>query len=563
MKLSVITVNYRNLNGLRRTIESVLCQSWTDFDHIVVDGGSEDGTKELLLSYEAKYASRNIKLMWRSEPDNGIYCAMNKAVQMAHGEYCNFLNSGDTYANSEVLKNVFAEYNPHDVLIGYATTVSRIIPPPEHVSISFFYKHGSINHQAAFIRRELLEQHPYDKSGIISADYKFFMETLLLQACSYRPLQTMVVKFDNTGLSSQPENLKKIRKEQTQMLQEHYNIAELEDARLSLYDDYAIVRWAKRFTGFLVRLRHRLRLSTYDTNLIGNIHPSKALLLRRMLRKNAKILKWRLTHRRPDRMKESALNSDKRDIPLIVTLTSYPARMSTLAETLSSLMQQSVKPDRLILWLTAEQFPRREADIPIEILNLRRLGLTIAWCDRPIRSYTKLLPTLLLYPDAVLVVADDDILYQKDWLKGLYDAYLEAPRRIHCYDACKVGYEGGKLLPYNTWKHFTEDAAGYNILPLGVGGVLYPPHAVHSDVLLEEKYRRLAPTTDDLWFWTMALMNNTEIQMHYHRHNSSPMAVFGVDNTNALFNENSIGQNDIQLQNIINEYPHILDYLKK
>ena len=92
MKLSIITINYRNIDGLKKTMDSVLCQTFTNFEHIIVDGGSDDGTSELLNEYQSRYIELGIGLKWVSEKDNGIYHAMNKGVNMAQGEYGNFLN---------------------------------------------------------------------------------------------------------------------------------------------------------------------------------------------------------------------------------------------------------------------------------------------------------------------------------------------------------------------------------------------------------------------------------------------------------------------------------------
>lgn len=560
MKLSVITVNYRNLKGLRQTIESVLCQSWTDFEHVIVDGGSEDGTKDLLKSYEVIYASHNISYRWVSEKDNGIYHAMNKGVRLAVGEYCNFLNAGDCFCDKEVLANVCAEYNPHDILIGKAQTAMRVIEPPKHISISFFYYHGSINHQAAFIRKELLVKHPYNETnGLISSDYQFFIESLLVDGCSYRPLDVMVVDFDANGISSQPGILKKIREEQSALLATYYNVAELGDVESLKYDNYKIVQMAKRMVGVLVTIKKATRLKNYDTCLRVNRNPSKALLFRRMIRAN--LNKVRFYFQVGHKVKKQAITTSPREIPLIVSLTSYPARTGTIMQTLCSLMTQTMKPDKIILWLTEEQYPRREADLPIEVLDLRKFGLTIEWYSRPIRSYTKLVPALLQYPNAVIVTADDDILYRKDWLEGLYDAYIREPKAIHCYCSHYILLDENQMpLPYNQWKFLQEESVSFRNLLMGVGGVLYPPHALGADALNESIFMQYVPHADDLWFWAMAVLNDMPIHTLNNR-NSRTIPVYNVNNEYALFNENSAGANDIQLKHLLDYYPALKKYL--
>lgn len=559
-KLSIITVCYQDVLGLQKTMDSVLCQSWTDFEHVVVDGGSDDGTQELLHKYEMLYAKRGIRLLWVSEPDDGIYHAMNKGVRMASGEYCNFLNSGDCFSSSNVLSEVYKEYNPHDILIGKAQTDTRVIYPPKGISISFFYFHGSINHQAAFIRKEMLLKHPYNETkGHISSDYQFFIESLLVDNCSYRPLDVMVVNFDANGISSQPDNLKIIKNEQTAILKSHYNDAELRDVEALRYENYALVRIAKYLVKWLIKVRKATRLSTYDTCLRVNRNPSKALLFRRMLRNFVNRSKWHFqVGQQP---KESAVVAKLRDVPIVVSLTSYPARMGTIVHTLSSLMTQTLKPDKIILWLTEQQYPRREADVPLSVLNLRKYGLTIEWCDRPIRSYTKLVPSLQKYPNAIIVTADDDILYRRDWLAGLYNAYLKAPKQIHCYCSHHILLnEKHTPLPYNQWQFLSTESVSYKNMLMGVGGVLYPPYSLYEDVCSEDLFMKYAPHADDLWFWTMAVLNKTQIHT-LHNRNSQTIPVANVNNEFALYNDNSAGENDVQLKHLMDIYSLLYDML--
>lgn len=559
MKLSVITINYQNVNGLKQTMDSVLKQTFTNFEYIVVDGGSNDGAKELLVDYQSRFSEIGISFHWISEKDNGIYHAMNKGVNMAHGEYCNFLNSGDYYINNQVLEHVFEEYNPHEILIGFAKTETRIIPPPQHISIGFFYNHGSINHQAAFIRKELLIKHPYDETrGLISADYKFFIESLLVDNCSYRPIDTLVVYFDSNGISSRLDVQSKISKEQTAILESYYHSSELGDMQLLKYERYKLVRCANYIVDKLIMWRKVFSLKTYDTNLHVNRNPSKALLFRRMIRGLLNKIKWSFQVRQT--INGSAISSVQRDVPVIISLTSYPARMNSIMYTLRSLMTQTVKPDKIILWLTEGQFPRREADVPLEILNLRKYGLTIEWYDRPIRSYTKLIPALQQYPNAIIVTADDDIQYRKDWLELLYAAYKQNPTIVHCYAAYKILTNDNKFVPYNQWAGVKIESVSYANMLLGVGGVLYPPYALHADVLNESNFMDLAPHEDDLYFWSMLVLNETKVHVIPCTHTNA-IPVPNVNNEFALYNENSLGRSDVYLQNIVARYPQIKERL--
>jgi glycosyltransferase involved in cell wall biosynthesis len=112
MKLSIITINYNNKAGLQKTIDSVICQTWKDYEWIIIDGGSTDGSKELIEQYQQHFA------YWCSEPDKGVYNAMNKGVEHAHGMYVSFMNSGDVFHDGDVLANVFSKALHGDILIG-------------------------------------------------------------------------------------------------------------------------------------------------------------------------------------------------------------------------------------------------------------------------------------------------------------------------------------------------------------------------------------------------------------------------------------------------------------
>ncbi len=106
-KLSIITINLNNSAGLDKTMKSVLVQSFRDFEYIVIDGGSNDGSVEILKSFEKLYSNKT-EIIWLSETDKGIYNAMNKGIDLAHGEYLLFLNSGDSLVNPDILQTVFS-----------------------------------------------------------------------------------------------------------------------------------------------------------------------------------------------------------------------------------------------------------------------------------------------------------------------------------------------------------------------------------------------------------------------------------------------------------------------
>ncbi len=199
MKLSIITINWNNREGLRKTINSVLAQTARmHFEYIVVDGASTDGGKEML---EIEYADRIDK--WISEPDKGIYNAMNKGVRMASGDYCVVLNSGDVYHTNDTVASVLPLLHDEDIIIGKMVFMATglIMQVTEPISLLTMYQ-KSIPHNAAFIKRDILLQYPYDEKYRIVSDWKFFVQSLILHNATYRLIDVIVTDFDCSGVSS-------------------------------------------------------------------------------------------------------------------------------------------------------------------------------------------------------------------------------------------------------------------------------------------------------------------------------------------------------------------------
>ena len=214
MKLSVITINYNNCEGLRRTIESVVGQTFNDYEFIIIDGGSTDGSVGVIKDFEDKI------LYWVSEKDRGIYHAMNKGVNRAHGDYCIFMNSGDYFYDNRVLKDVSNSHAREDIIVGKVVIDDQdniISPPPKSGEVTLYHLYsGAIPHQGSFIRTELLRKYPYDEDIKISSDWKFFLQTLILDNCSIRYLDIFIARYDTDGFSS--ANPKLMRQEKDEIL---------------------------------------------------------------------------------------------------------------------------------------------------------------------------------------------------------------------------------------------------------------------------------------------------------------------------------------------------------
>lgn len=217
IKISIITINYNNLEGLKKTMASVFNQTFLDFEYLVIDGGSTDGSAEYIESQ-----SDNIDY-WVSEADRGIYNAMNKGVSKASGEYLLFLNSGDHFFNDEVLKENIHYLEHYDLIyfnqevMGKEGAEIRTLPSKLRFSDLFF---NSWPHNATFIKKTLFEKVGlYDESLKIVSDWKFFMLALFNHHCSYIKINATLSTFYLGGISTGMECVE----EANRFLEEYYS----------------------------------------------------------------------------------------------------------------------------------------------------------------------------------------------------------------------------------------------------------------------------------------------------------------------------------------------------
>ena len=204
MKLSIITINYNNASGLKKTMESVFNQTSHDFEYIIVDGDSIDGSKEVIAQYDIM---SNRPVIWISEKDNGIYQAMNKGILLAKGEYIQFLNSGDILVSTDVTERMLK--NIHDTSIYYGNMLKvlhdeTIFYNREIPKITFFtFYRGTINHSSAYIKRSLFDKYGlYDESLKIVSDWKFYLIAIVLNDENVEYVDIDVSYFDMKGISN-------------------------------------------------------------------------------------------------------------------------------------------------------------------------------------------------------------------------------------------------------------------------------------------------------------------------------------------------------------------------
>ena len=256
----------------------------------------------------------------------------------------------------------------------------------------------------------------------------------------------------------------------------------------------------------------------------------------------------------------SALNRNERKIKVTVTLTSYGQRIFTVDTTIKSLLSQRLKPDRIVLWLYRGDVDRQP--LPAQLSALVHMGLTIRYVENDLRSYKKLIPALHEYPHDVLITCDDDAVYPYDFIEGLYSAHLRHPECVVAYRCLWMEIIRGDFAPYMSWRAKHHHTPSVWLFPTGVGGILYPPNCLHSDVSNERTFTALAPTADDVWFKCMALLKGTKTIQVAGRCIEVPV----VPNTQnvALWKTNASQvccDNDAMIENVNQRY-NIIELLK-
>ncbi len=252
---------------------------------------------------------------------------------------------------------------------------------------------------------------------------------------------------------------------------------------------------------------------------------------------------------------KQGVNTLKRDVPVVVSLTSYKERFSDLELSLYSLLTQTIKPDRIILWLSNEL---SMLDLPYSITKFIKNGLEIRFVE-DIGSYTKIVYTLKEFQDSVIVTADDDVIYPRDWLGLLYHSYIVNPNDIQVHRAHRVGIKNGNISPYEKWKkHVKEESARFDNFLTGVGGVLYPPNCFREEVFRKDIYLKYSPTADDVWLWFMALISDRKIRVVKDHIKTltctNILRQLGIIKGKTLYRFNINGDNDKQIKKLLKIY---------
>jgi len=559
-KVSVVMPVYNVEPYLRQCLDSVLNQTLKEIELICVDDGSTDASLDILKEYAEK--DNRITVITQKNLYAGV--ARNAGLSQARGEYLSFLDSDDffeptlfeeTYklAEKEQSQIVFYQYtnfdNEKNQCEGTPRGINKRLTNREYITITtnsekdnLFTLCNPMPWNKLINRKFVVKENLHFQALPASNDVCFSLSAL---ACA----KQITLYYKNL------------------VYYRHNRRGSLKNTR-----DKNPLNFYQAYKGIYNTLQEKKLYECFKKTFLNSLTSTSLWTLKntdeqhnfvKNFIKNTIIPEFSLLEKGKDDLEENRLVFLKNlYLPnIIISLTSYPARIPTLHLVIESLLNQSIYTDKVILWLAPEQFPNKENDLPQELLDLREKGLTIDWYH-DIRSYKKLIPTLKKYPDAVIITADDDNIYQKDWLKKLINSYIKYPHDIHAHRVTKFHYANNRFYTTSGGREYYKGANYLNKL-VGVGGVLYPPHCFYKDILNENLIKHLAPTNDDQWFWLQAAMkgvrvrvvDNPDIQTHL---------VEGTQET-GLTTINDNGENLFwkDFNRILEYYPKIKKLLKK
>ena len=244
---------------------------------------------------------------------------------------------------------------------------------------------------------------------------------------------------------------------------------------------------------------------------------------------------------------------DKSEI--IISLTSFPERINAVNITIRTLLNQTMRPKKIILWLATDQFPKEKKDLPDNLLALEKYGLTIRFCDN-LYPHKKYYYSMKENPDLIVITVDDDVFYPEDFVEKLWKTSSRYPGTVCCTWAHQITYNKDRIFPYSEWNNVVDATEpSFSNMPVGCGGVLYPPQILYKDVFDKYLIQTLCLRTDDLWLKSMSLLNHVKC-VRVDQPKNKYMSIIKTQKT-GLYHSN-VGQNinDIIAIKIINSKCH-------
>ena len=559
-KLLVIIPCYNQAQYILDAVNSVKESSFKDVEIIVINNGSTDISKEnfdkLLVGYD------NLKIIHQG--NLGVCKARNSGIDAASGEYILPLDADDKIAPT------------------YIEQAVKILDANENIGVVyceaeyFGAKSGKLNLKPATVKNMLTQNRIFATSMFRKSDFTKFG--------GYKPDGELGCEDWDLWLSfiengyeiyQIPEILFYYRKHPNTRTEEALKFHKYLKIRKNIIKSHKEL-YKKYFwqiilpMAFFITKNGAYNIKTYIINfkkILRRIYYKAAINVFNLYPDIKRINKTKLQEVIDTFLKSDEKRAAETAEGIIVSMTSIPDRMYDIHYAIFSIITQSIKPEKFILYLGKDKFPNGEADIPEQVLAFKPYGLEFRFVE-DVRSFTKLIPALEEFPDKTIVTADYDIFYETDWLKNLIETHKKYPEDIivHKHKNIKLDSES-KPLPYRNWTDKKEKDAAFSNLLMGVGGVLYPANSLYKDVNKKNLFLSLCPTNDDIWFYAMAVLNGTKIRIS--ENSMANLTIVNIErelnlnNEPTLYKSNRVCQNDIQFNNILGYYENLKELYER
>ncbi|MCD8120733.1 MAG: glycosyltransferase [Clostridiales bacterium] len=571
MLVSVIMPVYNAELYICEALDSIINQTLGDFELICVDDGSDDRSKEIISEYMER--DSRIKMLHQDHLSAGA--ARNLGMLHATGKYLYFFDADDKcdptlledtvsiaeetsadivafnfYRFYEDGTEIRANFGIRNYLLPKDVTVFNYKDCPDRIMSIINPTPWNKIFRAEFVRKHGLKYEEITSSNDITfcAVCSAYAERIAFSTNAYLHYR---VGHANTITSDKHKKLPNVIRAVSSAMEQVEKLPYYQEIEKSIryfsIDNYifALKHNVKDFNDSICRHYYEYIHQYFNSDFCKDVSKEEVNL--QDLYESYCIVK------RHDYETMQMLKSRKR----IVSITSYPARISAVPVVLESIFSQTLLADKIMLWLAESQFPRKNADLPCELVQMEMDGrILIKWCD-DLKPHKKYFYTMQEYPDDLVITIDDDIIYPENTLEKLYHSYLMYPDAVSTIRGhLMIIDEEGKLLPYNMWIR-ESDRGGYTqpsmqLFATGAGGVLYPPHLLNVALFNKQAIKDTCLLADDLWLKAMEVVNDVPVVVasEYMQLRYIP----GTQET-ALYHTNMSDENnlnDIQLTNIIN-----------
>ena len=522
--VSVVMPIYNSSAFVRQALDSVVGQTFRDLEVVCVDDGSTDGSADIV----AEYASRDGRVRLVRQGNAGAGAARNAGTLLATGTYVHYLDSDD-WLEPDAYERIVGKMEAsgvdvcmfqkitYDNVTGESEPSCRAFRTDDYVtdfdSYPSFFIHNAVVPWNKLVRREVIVGNGLRFDEIPCANDRSFYFALVRCARSIMVCRDQLIHYRVNNPSSLVGDYRSVHYDAHfaafDSTMSHFGDSDdavkravIDVAMVDMFRFYdrARVRYKPRIYGQLHDFLSRVDFSPFDgykgygwwgrmEYIRGHPHGFPRMFA------SAHLPRLRPPSPRP--AAESRVRGD-----VVVSLTSYPARIGTLHIVVESLLNQTVRAGRMVLWLSEEQFPGREADLPGRLLALRSKGLEVRFREGDLKPHKKYIYAVSEFPDSVVITVDDDVVYPRDTFEALLESYRLFPKAVSAMRVHRIALRGGRIAPYEEW-WYNDDTLyrcpSMQAMATGVGGILYPPGSIPDAALDPDAIAETCLFGDDLW----------------------------------------------------------------